>query len=241
MDLVELSEWDTNHFGFKVAKIETTPRGQISEIIEQCCRKNIKLLICRCNTNDIIYAHSLEEEGFELMGTLVTYSAELENMQTLPIPDRVVIRPFQEEDIGFIADIAAKGFKNYIDHFHADPRLNADKCDDLYHQWAHNSCYDKSLADEVLVAEIGKHIVGFLTIKVMGGEAGELVLAGVNHDTRGKGVYQSFIAAGINWCKYRGLSRVESKTQINNYAVQKVWSDLGLRISNSFYILHKWF
>jgi GNAT superfamily N-acetyltransferase len=70
---------------------------------------------------------------------------------------------------------------------------------------------------------------------------GDLVLAGVLENARGKGIYQRLIAAGIDWCKENGLKRVESYTQINNYSVQKVWSDLGLRMDDSVYIFHKWF
>jgi GNAT superfamily N-acetyltransferase len=239
---IKISEWDTVHFGIQVYKTEIESASQENVIPDFRHQDGIGLLICRCNTSYVSQIHALEKSGFELMGTLVKYSAEIDKLpNTRSNQTGTLVRSFQKDDISFIADIAGNSFKGYSDHFHSDPRLDPEKCDDLYREWAVNSCSDKNLADKVIVAELSDNVAGFVTIKRKNADTGDFVLAGVREDTRGKGIYQRLIAAGIDWCRENGLNRVESSTQINNYTVQKVWSHLGLRMDASVYIFHKWF
>lgn len=241
MSSPRISEWDSNHFGFKVAKADITSLAEILPALKFCSKEKVKLLICRCDASHISHVHLLEKQGLRLMDTLVRYHLNLADVQLTPVSGSVTIRPYQKEDIESIAGIAETAFTGYFSHFHSDPKLDAAKCDALYIQWATNSCYDKSVAQEVLVAETDGEMAGFITIEMIGPKVGDLALSAVHPKAQGKGIYRKLIISGVNWCKSEGLDRVETGTQVNNHVVQKVWSDLGFRLSGSFYTLHGWF
>ena len=52
-----------------------------------------------------------------------------------------------------VLDVREPGeFSGYLGHYHADPRLDRAKCDEVYLSWAERSCVDPSVASKVLVA-----------------------------------------------------------------------------------------
>lgn len=241
MKFIEFSQWDTEHFGLRVGKSFIGQDTKFQDVIEESAENKIDLLVCRCRADDTQNTWQMGRYGFELMGTTVTYSAYSNDLAIPTVPVDICIRSITEDEVRYVTDIASESFDTYPGHFHADPRINPDKCEDLYRKWAFNSCHDKKVADYVLVAEIGKCIAGFLTIKKAEGVTGSLVLAGVSHSHRRRGVYKSLLSGGVRWCESQGLKKIESSTQITNYPVQKAWANMGLRMENSVYIFHKWF
>jgi len=67
------------------------------------------------------------------------------------------------------------------------------------------------------------------------------VLNGVDPVFKGRGVYGMLVKHALALAKSSGCARVITSTQINNYAVQKVWSTLGMVHIRSLYTFHKWF
>ena len=242
MALIEVMEWDTSFFGFKVARLQTQAPEQMDEAERICREQRIRLLISRFDTHNVSFAHELEQHGGELMDTIVRYRLKLDRTQIPSIPGPATIRPCLDNEVDEVAAVASATFDNYgVGHFHQDARLDRDKCDALYVEWARNSCLDRNLADMVLVAEMDGRIVGFATDKIVGEGVGEGILFGTSPEARGKQIYRAFMVASMHWCASQGLERMQVATQVNNYAVQSVWASLGFRICASCYTFHKWF
>jgi ribosomal protein S18 acetylase RimI-like enzyme len=206
------------------------------------CRANgVALLIARCLVSELRAAQAMEREGFFLMDTLVYYAC---NLERTPIPSDTAqatwrpIRPGEEEAVRAVAD---QLFRGYAGHYHADERLDRTKCDEAYTSWALRSCVSRDVADDVLVGVVDGSIAGFATLRINSPEEGEVMLGGIGPAAQGRGIYRSLMIAGMGWCRSRGATRMVISTQITNWAVQKVWTRLGLEPCHAYYTFHKWF
>ena len=236
----EILDWDTNHFGFKVARLVTDSEAEAREAFSRCEAEDVKMMIIRCGTDNIRLAQFFESAGCRLMDTLVQYELEIRADTPIEFVSPAKVRSFRKDEVEAIASIAAAAFESYIDHFHADPLLPKEKSDALYIEWARNSCFQPHLADDVLVAVIDDKVIGFATMKAESPEVAEGVLFAVSPEGRGKGVYSDMIAGGMGWCREKGIARMRVATQINNYAVQRAWVKHGFRLMRSNYTFHYW-
>ncbi len=241
MNSLEILEWDSNHFGFKIAKMNAATPEELQTALDKCAALGVKLLIHRCSTDNIHFVHELEGQGFALMDTNLRYCLSLADIQITPAPGPARIRTCPNTQANKVAAVAGAAFASYVGHFHSDSMLDRAKCDALYVEWARNSCLDQNLANLVLVAEIRGKIVGFVTYKVIKPGVAEDVLSAVSPAVQGKGIRKALVIAGINWCKSQGLERIEAGVNVNNYGIQRVLTSLGFRVYTSSYTFHKWF
>ena len=237
---VYLSTIDGQRFGISIARAPMVALNALPAILDFCYEKNVDLLIARCSTTDIKAAQAMEQEGFLLTDTLVYY---VRNLTQSPIPDdpgKLLVRPVRPNEVETVKGIAAKAFRNYMGHYHADDRLDRTQCDEAYVDWAIRSCVSKDVADEVLVAG-DNALQGFLTLRLAGPEEGEGLLFAVTPEARGHGVGRSLMIHAMQWCLSKGARRMRISTQITNLVAQNVWIRLGFAISHAYYTFHKWF
>lgn len=238
---VALSPIDEARFGIRVARIHELTPESLEETLQFCRDHAVQMLIARTPSQAIRFVQQLEDLGFRLMDTLVYYRRDLARTP-LPDPqDAALIRFVQPSEEIVVREIAAQSFQGYFGHYHADPRLDPAACDAAYISWAERSCVDRSVADDVLVAEMDGQLVGFATLRKNSPEQGEGVLFGVAPSAQGKGIYRSFIVHGMQWCVANGMKEMVVSTQITNLAVQKVWVRVGFEPARFYYTFHKWF
>ena len=238
---IAYSEIDQKRFGYRTAKAFITSTQEIEKVFAFSQEKKIQFLIARCGTNNLKIAQELEKEGFILTDTLIYYRFNLITIDNqLLNPPNLIRMVRNETDAEQVADVAKKAFKNYFGHYHADSRLDQESCDDVYIDWAYRSCLDKSVADQVIVSESNGKIDGFATLKFYS-EEGEGILFGIAPEAQRQGRYKIFIQNGLHLCKEQGLSAMIVSTQLQNYAVQKVWVRMGFEPYASYYTFHKWF
>jgi GNAT superfamily N-acetyltransferase len=99
----------------------------------------------------------------------------------------------------------------------------------------------KDVAQEVVVAEQERNIVGFATLRLNKAEETEGVLFGVAPGFQGQGIYRSLMISGMKWSQSKGARHMIVSTQIVNISVQKVWTRLGFEPSHAYHTFHKWF
>ena len=239
--LVSLSAIDEERFGIRTARASGITLMALPRVLELCQAKAVKLLIARCPVKEISAAQAMEREGFSLMEALIYYTRDLTR---LPIPadqGEVPVRPMHAGEEEQVKVIAAASFKGYFGHYHADPRLDRAKCDEVYTSWAVRSCVSRQVAHEVLVADDAGQLMGFATLRLNSAEEGEGVLFGVAPEAQGGGIYRSFMIRSMEWFLAQGRTRQVVSTQIVNLAVQKVWTQVGFVPSHAFFTFHKWF
>jgi GNAT superfamily N-acetyltransferase len=236
--VARFSEIDTNRFGMRIARAQFADELQIQSAIAYCQTQNIAMLIARVDTQYIHIAQFAEAHGFLLMDSLVYYSIDLQKAKPSPQP---TVAPFQQGELPDISEIARQAFRNYLGHYHADPRLDKAQCDATYISWAERSCQHPEVADVVLVAHEEGQPVGFLTLRRNSDEEVEIPLNAVLPTMQGRGVYQSLLQEALLWSAGKGFRRLVVSTQINNIPVQKAWARQGLEMHHSYYTFHKWF
>ncbi|MEM9952581.1 MAG: GNAT family N-acetyltransferase [Chloroflexota bacterium] len=238
---ISLSDIDKKRFGITVAIAQDIAMDDIEATEHFCIDNHVEMCITRVATTDLQVIQKLEDIGYRLMDTLVYYAFKF-NKKVIPDDTNDhYIRPAQANDAESVVDIATASFKGYFGHYHADPRLPNDKCDEVYIDWAEKSVRSREITDAVLIVENDGQLNGFATMRQLSEADGEGVLFGVAPHAQGQGIYRTMMIHGMRWCKQQGLSRMLVSTQITNIAVQKVWARLGFEMNHGYYTLHKWF
>ncbi|MBI4236633.1 MAG: GNAT family N-acetyltransferase [Chloroflexi bacterium] len=237
---LERLDWDTQHLGYPVARLVTDSLAEVEEGLERCRQEGVRLLIARCHTGSYPVVHALEAHGAQLMQTDVFWQMRVPEHPP-PLLGDAVFRPHRPEDVEEIRHVATEAFRGQIDHFHCDPRISRERADEVYVQWAVNSCSQRELADEVYVALLNDRVVGFGALRQRSAVMGEMTLGAVSADVQGHHVYHDMVSTTIEWCRQRQLRVVHIETQINNLAVQHAWARHGMRLAESLYTFHQWF
>lgn len=226
-----LQDFDTDLFGFKVAKItHIDDSGDFQDIL-----KRIDLLFEEFRKNQVEYAtyrlsagnfsliHALERSGFLLVDGLLTLQLETKDInseQSLPF-----IRKATLKDLNRLKSLSSTVFA--LTRFYTDPFIKKEKANQVYEKWIENSL-KKGLADMVLVYE-EKDILGFITLT----KKGTIPLVGVDKRARGKGIAKVLVNASISQFKKWGVEKVEIETQIINIPAIRAYQACGFRIVDS--------
>jgi hypothetical protein len=239
--IVSLSQVDEERFGIKTARTSLVTNESLPEILAFCRENEVTFLIARCPTTDLKAVHEMEKSGFRLMDTLVYYERNLVKKAIPQDPGETLVRLSTPDEGEAVRVVAAESLEGYFGHYHADPRLDPAKCDEAYVDWAVRSVTSRQIADDVLVAEVDGKIAGFATLRLNNSSEGEGVLFAVAPWAQRRGIYNSFIIKGMEWCLSKGTSSMVVSTQITNIAVQKVWVRLGFELNRAYYTFHGWF
>lgn len=233
------SALDTERFGYNIAKINTF-EFKIQDLLTELKLKNYKLILSKVNTNDIHLINELEKNGFELKDIQLTYQYELSESIPLILSEGVKIRNARLSDQEALYNIAINSFENY-GHYSADVKLDQNKCKEIYADWISRS-FDKKVADSIFVAAINDQPVGFLSHKIYtnGNKYAAGGIGAVDPKFRNKDVFKAIIVSGLNWAIENNCKWVEHNVLVTNYPVNRSFSRLGFKTSNSHITFHKW-
>jgi len=218
---VFLSDIDRERFGIQTARSPKVTMETLSAILDFCYAHGVKFLIARCDADETKTVQAMELNGFFLTDTLLYYQCDLKDIPKIPVSPKVLVRPVCAGEEEMVKSLAAESFQGYVGHYHADPRLSREKCDETYASWAYRSCTIGDLADEVLVAEQNGSLAGFITLKINTPEEGQMVLNAVHPEAQGSGVYFALVSAAKEWCFQRGVIRVITSTQLQTGPCKK--------------------
>jgi RimJ/RimL family protein N-acetyltransferase len=238
---VFLSDIDKERFGIRTARVVGVTVESLSSILEFCRKEQVKLLIARCSMSDLETAQNMEREGFLLMDTLVYYTIDLTKKNIPSDNGMVYFRPIRAGEEEEMVSVAVESFRGYFGHYHADHRLDNNKCDEAYVDWARKAYASRGSDDNFLVAEIEDRIVAFGVFRINNPDEGELFLGGIHPKFQGQGIYQSFLCRAMEWCLSKNAKRIVISTQLNNIAVQKVLTRFGFELTKGYYTFHRWF
>jgi len=238
-----LSELDLNRFGIVTAKADEIETYQeLDECLSFCKANKVKLLIARLFADKLHLAQKLEASNAFLCDTIIYYELLPKNVKKLnEVNKEFTIRNIKDEDKEVAIKIAHQAFSDYQGHYHADPRLSKNDCDDTYASWCELAINNKNGDYTVLVTEDKTGVCAFLSLRIHGDNRLELVLSGVDRRVMGHGVYRRMIEAGVEYGISYGVNQVFTHTQITNFAVQKTLVSQGFIPVKYIYTFHKWF
>jgi len=176
---VALSPLEEQRFGVRTSRVNDLAAGDVAHVLRACAELEVELLIARCPATDLAAAQSLEAAGAGLMDTLVYYARDLAKNPPPEDPAARAIRLVRPGEEDEVARVAAESFRGYLGHYHADPRLERAKCDEVYTSWSKSACLARDERSDVLVLASDQGIDAFATMRMNRTEEGEGVLFGV--------------------------------------------------------------
>lgn len=233
----ELQRFDTDHFGWKAAKITsivTSEKSQetkhhVQELIDDLQKNEITYAVYRFNAANFPLIHALEESGFLLIDGLIA----LENDSFVSdITDNVSIREAKQSDLNALQEIAKDVFT--LTRFYTDPLIPVEKANSLYAKWIENSLRGEA-ADMVLIYEEAGEILGFITLQ----KEGHIPLIAVSKQAQGKGIAKKLIKGAYTYFHEWGVEKIAIETQSINIPALRSYQSCGFKITNS-YLTFRW-
>ena len=255
LSLTRLS-WDSKYFGIGMAEIRALSCSGLDVVATEqknilltlaadfCRQKNIKHISVKIDPDDFSGISSLENNGFRLMGSRLTYVLNFKRVSLPEFTDLCRIREFKKSDVPGLLELARR-YAPRDSRFSLDHHLPSERSKNFYVEWIKNACRGK-FADGVLVAERNKKVVGFATYKF---NSGLKRLAGIRCIHRGLLVV-SPEGRGASFSLFRELRRhamssfgAESGEWVLNnfnYPMIRILRRIGASFVNMEYVFHKW-
>jgi L-amino acid N-acyltransferase YncA len=233
-EVVSLSQLDSDRFGISVARAPSVTVDTLPEIQQFCVEKGVRLLIASCSGTEIETAQALEDSGLRLMAIYLDYA-----IRTRERPHDPTLRLAGPEDADEVAAIAKGAFEGHQGHYHADPRLPNDLCNEVYADLARRCCTGEA-ADITVLAEEDGRICGVSSTRITPPEA-RGVFAVVAPWAQGRGIYDRLVLEGGTYCAEQNVSRGFAQVSIGNAASQRLLTRLGFRPAGSSLTFHGWF
>lgn len=171
--------------------------------------------------------------------TLVYYGRDLAR-GSIAAPARSLAhyREARPDDNDALRAVTSRVFASYQNHYHANRLFAGDDILAGYAEWAASHTRPDG-ATKAWVATDNNAIVGFIccAFNEPAGTA-EIILNGVLPEHAGQGIYADLVRIAQGHFDSMGIRHISVSTQVGNYAVQRVWSREGLRLSHAYDTWH---
>ena len=235
--LIFKSEKESERFNMNILRVSMDSLN-LKELNTAILDNNIDITILRIPSENLDQISKLEVLGFQYFqaDTLVYYYVNFENYVPNELKNKdlsfPIATPNDKKEIANLVDLI---FPGYTNHYNSNPFIEKENILEGYKEWVLDFIENENKR-VFLVRKNGKNI-GFATCSIENGEA-EGVLYGVLPEAAGGGIYSDIIRFTQNYMKDLGLKVMKVSTQVQNYAVQKVWSREGFFMMKSFATLH---
>ena len=253
--------WESRVYGQRMGALKyiaanpllPDPRPTLSALVTHVCNwavsAGIHFLLCKTYTDDVPLIHTLQEQGFLLVDTVVdfAYDAKRHPLRDIPapaLPSQATIRPASPDDREALTALAGAAFAGHFGRFHADERTSDEQATRIYQEWISSSL--DGYADWILVAEIEDRIVGYSVWRkpseleqMLPSVVGHYSIASTHPQFAGRGLFQGLTHAGM--ALFDGIADcIEGPTHINNFPVQRSYAKLNWRAVHARYSFHRW-
>ena len=229
-----LLEWDTEFFGFRVARVSENRLHDedVEEVKRWCAAERIRCLYLLAASGDAATTRVAEEHGFHLTDVRVTLERRLDDAPAA----NPALEPAAEGDIAELRRIAAASHGD--SRFYFDLGFPRPSCDGLFAAWIEKSC--RGYAQAVLVARQGSRPAGYVTCHLRD-TTGQIGLIAVDRRAQGQGLGRDLVNASLGLFQERGMTRAIVVTQGRNVASQRLYQRCGFVTSAVELWYHRWF
>ena len=229
------SESETRRFGFTVTRA-TVPIGDVAsddDVVTAVTSSASDLMIVRFDERRKALGQLLRRiPGVECIhaDTLVYYEWNLRRLQS-PAANRWNLTIMQTRSLNDIAGVLRESFKDYRNHYSANPRLAASVTVTAYEEWASNLLRNETSRAFVARDETSGEVTGFVLLSLAETDRiAEVALNAVRPAAQRGGVYSALMRAAAEYLVGLGtIDRLYISTQSENLAVIAAWQKLGLK------------
>lgn len=236
-----ISEIDSNRFGLKIGRaFDLTKVEQVAEIEKFIKHHDLDCLIARCSSTEIKVIHALEKFGFHLMeGRIRFIYQDVSSKSDFPIiqlNENTRIRTGVEDDE--IEHLVRRAYAGYKGHYHHNPSLDKNECDNVYVDWALNALNNISSENYFSVVEKSSKLIAFASGNK--GDNGSFIggLLAVDPKERKQGLASALHYHRLQWCKEKGFDSVIVATSLNNWTYQNLLIKLGYSVLDTDLTFH---
>jgi GNAT superfamily N-acetyltransferase len=238
--MISYSKADSDRFHLSVHR-GVSETFNLDGLNQYIAAHNPDMLILRYAAETIEKHYLLKTLNYDLLFTdaLVYYDIHLNKLEPKPFRNNLQFVEVTENDLAKLRDIVPIIFKEYKNHYFSNPALNKENILEGYIEWASN--YVNSVQPDRKSWLVYKEevLIGFATCAMYATDNScEGVLYGVHPEYAGGGVYTDIIRFTQNYFKEAGYQKMIVSTQIQNYAVQKVWQKEGFLLAKAYYTYH---
>ncbi len=241
-DIYEILGWDSDFFGFTIARLKSSriTAQELNDVLDMCRKDKVRCLYFLCDFNHTKSIGLAEQNSFDLVDTRVTLELNTDNINRtlkLDIPPEFSIRPYQDNDLKYLKNVAKGIYPN--SRFHQDPNFDNDLADKLYVRWIENSC--KGSAPEMVFVLTQKNLpVGYITCNIQEPSLGNIGLFGIASSLQGQGFGTTLLCSAMEWFIGKNVKSVEVVTQERNIAAQRLYQTVGFKTKTLQLWYHKW-
>jgi len=254
MATFKISKWDTDHFGYRVAIIDSiiikesdyfnklNVAGAILKQLHLWCKtSNVRFVSIRVSALDLSVIHSLEQCGFGYIGSRIYNKYDLDSL------GKFKKRPYKlrlasSSDLSKMVHFAKGAF--VTQRFHADPCIPQDKAESLYEKWISTAFTDHK--QKILVLDIKNKPAAFMVYykndlrKYFNTQFAMWKLCLVDPEKRGKGLGFDFFTALMYYHRKEGLDIIDSGISMRNLASFRLHNKHDFKVISTCVTFHKW-
>lgn len=240
MTAFELLDFDTELFGFKVAKIVPSRMGSsaLAECLDKMRLDHVRLAFWASDSHDTASQNAaIKLNGF-LADNKVTYLVRLSDLDQESLYEaraEVEEYPFATANRELKHLAVSIGIRS---RFGIDPNLPNALMEKMYHSWISNSVKGV-IAKHVYIMRHGEKMAGMVTL----GEKkkrGDIGLIAVSEAFQGQGVGKKLVLAALGQFLAEGYQQVQVVTQVQNKTACKLYEKVGFQMENVENFYHFW-
>jgi ribosomal protein S18 acetylase RimI-like enzyme len=239
MKPLEYSKPDSERFGLVIYRTKTE-EIDANELLSQIIQHNVDTAIVRIPTEQLSQIHKLEKMAmpFMITDTLAYYDKDLSSYQPETLDNKdlefILATPEHHELLNYIVRAT---FGTYVNHYRMNPFFHNENVTEGYQDWVRS--YAENNPERIcwLVKRHGE-VVGFGTFNYQFEGRVEGILYGVLPHLRRAGIFKDIMRYAKNHSKSKGYEMIRCTTQIENRAVQRLWTDSGFFLHHTENTIH---
>lgn len=211
---------------------------ELKEIHKEILKSKTDIFFLRIPSSKSNQIQNLSKLGYEFFqsDTLVYYYVDFEKYTPKQLRnDNLSFKKASIEDIQVLSELVSEIFVGYTNHYFSNKYLNKEDIITGYTEWVLNFLNDEN--KEVFIINKEGSAIAFATCSLED-DIAEGVLYGVSPSSSGGGVYSDMIRYTQKYFSEKGIKQMKVSTQVQNYAVQKVWGREGFYMKESFATIH---
>jgi len=246
--VLEVSESETRRFGFRVTRIAVPIGEAISDeqIVTAVLTSGSQLVILRADERRDRLENLLRASAASeclLADTLVYYRWDPAH-EGPATSRRSRLKIDIEDSVEDVIPTLIESFKNYQNHYSANPLLAQSVTITAYEEWATNLMKQPSSRLFVARDDERRNVLGFVLLQIDDrSRICEVVLNAVHPSARRMGVYSSLLTTARRYVtELQSIDWLYISTQSGNAAVVAAWRKLGLQPFlrlNTFHVMQQ--
>lgn len=233
----ELLNFDSNLFGFRVAKIlaPSLAASQLAMLLQTLRSLEVHLVYWQSNQNDEGSRHAAEQFHGFLASNQITYVINLNQILPPPVFPEVLYydETLPSPEMYVLAEKIGK-----LSRFGVDNMLPDELMRRMYHAWIENSV-NRSIAQETLVIKKSTQIIAMATLGEKN-HRGDLGLVAVDKNHLRKQFGSKLIYTALRYFIFHGYEAAQVVTQQANLSARGLYEKCGFSVEKMDSLYHFW-